>query len=408
MNEEIFKKLSAPFPSSVVKWRARNPENGLAEALPYIDARDVMERLDSVLGPAGWADDMRVSSYSVTCALSIRIDDAWVQKADGAQVDGFSDRGPANQKEQAVKGAYSDAFKRAAVKWGIGRYLYAHRAEKVAVDENGRFKVAPTLPPELLPEDERGDAAEAHAAQQASTLAVQTQAVSSTEDAVAGTEVAAGDADEAARAQVRALAEAAQAESAAQAEATAQADATDAAAKAEATAKAEADAKAAKDAADKAAADKAAAQATKDAAAAEERARADALADAAAGLESSQPVAGATEPSAQVAAQVNGTGASASAVAGKAFVTWKVTEQKASDGRPVYVVDAFDIAPLNLEKHHAAQIETVLGRIPAYSAKMIRSHIAGPKFKEVPPSAVAFLDQAITDFADFAEKAQAQ
>ena len=38
----------------------------------------------------------------------------WVTKSDGAE----------DSTIEAVKGAYSDSFKRAAVKWGIARYLY--------------------------------------------------------------------------------------------------------------------------------------------------------------------------------------------------------------------------------------------------------------------------------------------
>lgn len=84
-------------------------------ALAYIDARDVMERLDAVCGPANWQDRYEFHGARTVCYLSIRIDGEWITKADGA---GDSD-------VEAEKGAISDALKRAAVKWGIGRYLYA-------------------------------------------------------------------------------------------------------------------------------------------------------------------------------------------------------------------------------------------------------------------------------------------
>jgi hypothetical protein len=114
----MFDKLSAPFPVDAIHWRAQSltKEGDKALALAYIDARDVMDRLDAVCGPAGWQD-----SYTETpkgrliCTLSIfSPDGVWISKSDGA---GDTD-------VEGDKGAISDALKRAAVKWGIGRYLY--------------------------------------------------------------------------------------------------------------------------------------------------------------------------------------------------------------------------------------------------------------------------------------------
>lgn len=109
--------LAAPFPGDAVHWRAQsmNRDGTSAMALAYIDARDVMDRLDAVCGPANWQD-----SYAETlkgrliCTLMLRVGDEWISKSDGA---GDTD-------VEGEKGAISDALKRAAVKWGIGRYLY--------------------------------------------------------------------------------------------------------------------------------------------------------------------------------------------------------------------------------------------------------------------------------------------
>jgi hypothetical protein len=109
--------LSDEFPRSSISWRAQTvtKTGDKALALAYIDARDVMDRLDTVCGPANWQDRYEFHGSRTICYLSIRIGDEWVTKADGA---GDSD-------VEAEKGAISDALKRAAVKWGIGRYLYA-------------------------------------------------------------------------------------------------------------------------------------------------------------------------------------------------------------------------------------------------------------------------------------------
>lgn len=109
--------LTAEFPREAISWRAQSltKDGSKAMALAYIDARDVMDRLDTVCGPINWQDRYEFHGARTVCYLSIRVGDEWITKADGA---GDSD-------VEAEKGAISDALKRAAVKWGIGRYLYA-------------------------------------------------------------------------------------------------------------------------------------------------------------------------------------------------------------------------------------------------------------------------------------------
>lgn len=111
-------KLSAHFPAEAVHWRAQSvteKNGGAALALAYIDARDVMDRLDAAVGPANWQDIYQETAKGrLICTLSIRIGGEWIGKSDGA----------GNTDVEGEKGAISDALKRAAVKWGIGRYLY--------------------------------------------------------------------------------------------------------------------------------------------------------------------------------------------------------------------------------------------------------------------------------------------
>lgn len=113
---EIWEKLKAPFPPVNVSWRvgATNGEKTKGLALAYIDARDVMERLDAVVGPENWQNKYSHANGKTVCDIGVRIEGEWVWKADGA---GDTDT-------EAEKGALSDAFKRAAVRFGIGRYLY--------------------------------------------------------------------------------------------------------------------------------------------------------------------------------------------------------------------------------------------------------------------------------------------
>lgn len=111
------KLLFAEFPRDAISWRAQSltAAGDKAMALAYIDARDVMDRLDQIVGPDNWQDRYEFHGARTVCYLSIRVGDEWLTKADGA---GDSDI-------EGEKGAISDALKRAAVKWGIGRYLYA-------------------------------------------------------------------------------------------------------------------------------------------------------------------------------------------------------------------------------------------------------------------------------------------
>jgi hypothetical protein len=110
-------ELRKPFPPERVSWRvgSTTKDKSKGMALAYIDSRDVQDRLDEACGPAGWqCRYVPMHDKKTVCEIGIKIDNEWIWKADGA---GDSDI-------EAEKGALSDAFKRAAVKWGVGRYLY--------------------------------------------------------------------------------------------------------------------------------------------------------------------------------------------------------------------------------------------------------------------------------------------
>jgi hypothetical protein len=109
-------------------------------AVPYVDARVVMDRLDDILGVGGWQDsyDFIPGTTSVICRLRVKIGGEWITKED---VGGMSEQPDEGDR---TKAALSDALKRAAVKLGVGRYLY--RAEPQWVPHDGRrFTVTPTL-----------------------------------------------------------------------------------------------------------------------------------------------------------------------------------------------------------------------------------------------------------------------
>ena len=139
--------LAAPFPASAIGWKPQSISGGRALALAYIDARDVMDRLDAVVGLANWQDSYHENADgTVCCTLELRLGGEWLSRCD---VGGESDQKDAGDRKKA---AYSDALKRAAVKWGIGRYLYSLPATWVEYDAQKRtFIRTPSLPAWALP-----------------------------------------------------------------------------------------------------------------------------------------------------------------------------------------------------------------------------------------------------------------
>src|ERR1041385_2356535 len=115
--------LRKPFPPDRISWRVgsmtQDKKKGMA--LAYIDARDVMGRLDEVCGHEWQCEYIPMPNGSCCCRIGLRIGGEWIWRSNGAL--NISDRDTVDAKEMAEKGSYSDAFKRAAVLWGIGQYL---------------------------------------------------------------------------------------------------------------------------------------------------------------------------------------------------------------------------------------------------------------------------------------------
>jgi hypothetical protein len=119
---DLREALSAHFAPDDIEWRigqAGKKDGGeiWAKAFAYITNRAIQDRLDAVVGPENWRNEYRpweIGTPGVLCGLSLKIDGEWVTKWDGAE----------QTDMEAMKGGLSGAMKRAAVQWGIGRYLY--------------------------------------------------------------------------------------------------------------------------------------------------------------------------------------------------------------------------------------------------------------------------------------------
>lgn len=131
-------KLKEPFPESDIEWRLQScgEKNGKfwGKALAYITSRAVQDRLDEVCGPDNWKTSIEKTGDTYLCTLSIRVkhEDGtyeWISRTDGADATDI----------EPVKGGISGAIKRAAVHFGIGRYLYNLDEGWADVCENGKL-----------------------------------------------------------------------------------------------------------------------------------------------------------------------------------------------------------------------------------------------------------------------------
>ena len=138
----VTRALAAPFDTTEVKFKPQAVKGNRALALAYVDVRAIMDRLDHVVGVENWQDRYQLlPDNSVMCQLRIRIGDRWITKADVG--------GPSEQPDggDRLKAAFSDALKRAAVKFGIGRYLYRLPQQWADYDPQKRqFSSPPRLP----------------------------------------------------------------------------------------------------------------------------------------------------------------------------------------------------------------------------------------------------------------------
>ena len=126
--EDLKKELS-------YKWRVQSTKYGKATCVAYIDARDCQDLLDEVVGPENWQSMFYEENGLLFCKVGICCDakdgesevayHQWIWK---------SDTGTESNVEKD-KGHVSDAFKRACVSWGIGRFLYRLPIQTLSVKQ---------------------------------------------------------------------------------------------------------------------------------------------------------------------------------------------------------------------------------------------------------------------------------
>jgi len=129
--QSILPALKAKMP---YKWRVQSfsKQKPMATCVAYIDARDVMDRLDEIC-IYGWERLHTEFKIDLYAGISIVMPNGEKLTRWDCGVESNTD---------AEKGEASDSFKRAAVNWGIGRFLYDLGMEYVTANEaktNGNY-----------------------------------------------------------------------------------------------------------------------------------------------------------------------------------------------------------------------------------------------------------------------------
>lgn len=135
---KLLKSLAKPIP---FQWRVQSVSKAKPQAscVAYIDSRDVQNVLDEFC-VEGWQSDYKEIAGQLFGGIGIRINGEWEWRWDCGT----------ESNTEKEKGRASDAFKRAAVKWGVGRFLYSMDIQYVKTNEEKKAQNSP------YPVDEQG------------------------------------------------------------------------------------------------------------------------------------------------------------------------------------------------------------------------------------------------------------
>ncbi|MDA2513286.1 Rad52/Rad22 family DNA repair protein [Bacillus cereus] len=122
----IMESLQAEFPFEQLGWKITHTFESqgrfFAYVAPFVDARAIQDRFDEVFGIDKWQVSYEKWGDKATkCTISVFLNERWISKEDGSEESDYS----------SVKGGFSNSLKRAAVLWGVGRYLYNVKPSKV-------------------------------------------------------------------------------------------------------------------------------------------------------------------------------------------------------------------------------------------------------------------------------------
>src|ERR687886_1561248 len=138
---DIWSKLAAPLPAGVISWRqdgrpVQRDGKYFARFVAYVEANTVRERLDDVV-PGEWDLTLELLPPMPGAPGSIAEDETQVSFKARLQILGVIREDVGTGRD--YKSAATDAFKRAAVRFGIAHELYAFEQNWVQVDSDSKF-----------------------------------------------------------------------------------------------------------------------------------------------------------------------------------------------------------------------------------------------------------------------------
>lgn len=120
-SREVYEQLGI-----TIKWKPDHKAGKNFVMIPFVDARDVQKVLDHVCGIGNWQNEPRNIDGKLYMGIGINVEgEGWIYKFDIGTEREASDRLSKTQQDSIrYKSEASDAMKRAAVQWGIFRYIY--------------------------------------------------------------------------------------------------------------------------------------------------------------------------------------------------------------------------------------------------------------------------------------------
>lgn len=165
----VLDKLKEPFDPDDIDWKPQNIKNGTATALAFADPRVYMDRLNDIVGVFNWnrkfqfivtpyskvvkgkapwgsppgtpvPPDMIQNGNKVMCIASVTV--LGIEQSSTGETDASDDNAATSSEAQA--------FKRACIGFGLGRYLY-DLPKFEAPYSFGKFTTKPVLPDWAIP-----------------------------------------------------------------------------------------------------------------------------------------------------------------------------------------------------------------------------------------------------------------
>ena len=177
LTKEMTEQLRAPFKPEDISWKPQTVDYKAKTALAvaYADPRAYVDRLNEVFGVGMWSDayhfiatpfnkfikgkaawgdkpateDKQIPGNKIIVTCSLEVESLGIRISSTGDSDAADDN--------AATSAEAQAFKRAAMKLGLGRYLYELPKVTAAYDKGKWTNGAPTLPDWALPKSHCDD-----------------------------------------------------------------------------------------------------------------------------------------------------------------------------------------------------------------------------------------------------------